>query len=99
MGRAEADAQSVQVDVAYSPAAGQTLCLTLQLPPGATLDDALQASGLRCSGLPAGIWGRIQPLNTVLRDFDRVEIYRPLQVDPKEARRLRYKARGGQRHV
>ena len=39
----------------------------------------------------AGIWGRVQPLDTLLRDRDRVELYRPLLVDPKEARRLRYK--------
>jgi hypothetical protein len=38
-----------------------------------------------------GVWGRKQPLDAALRDRDRVELYRPLQVDPKEARRLRYK--------
>jgi uncharacterized protein len=37
------------------------------------------------------VWGRVTPLDHVLRDGDRVEIYRPLTVDPKEARRLRYK--------
>jgi putative ubiquitin-RnfH superfamily antitoxin RatB of RatAB toxin-antitoxin module len=33
----------------------------------------------------------VRPLDTLLRDGDRVELYRPLRVDPKEARRLRYK--------
>ena len=57
--------------------------------------DAIEASGL-CSrhaldaaALKAGIWGRVQPPQTPLRDQDRVELYRPLRVDPKEARRRR----------
>jgi putative ubiquitin-RnfH superfamily antitoxin RatB of RatAB toxin-antitoxin module len=37
------------------------------------------------------VWGRVQPADTPLRDRDRVEVYRPLLVDPKEARRQRYK--------
>ena len=60
---------------------------------------ALRASGLlerhpeielACSAL--GIWGRAQLPSEPLRDRDRVEVYRPLPVDPKEARRLRYRA-------
>jgi hypothetical protein len=42
-------------------------------------------------GLRLGVWGRVQPPDTALREGDRVELYRPLSVDPKEARRLRYK--------
>jgi len=41
-------------------------------------------------GLKVGIWGRTRSLDTPLRDMDRVEVYRALKVDPKEARRLRY---------
>jgi len=99
MGGAEpVAAQRLHVEVAYSPAAGRTRCVSLLLPAGATLEDAIAASGLggpaRDGGSAvAGIWGRIQPASTLLRDHDRVEIYRPLQVDPKEARRIRYKAR------
>jgi uncharacterized protein len=43
----------------------------------------------------AGIWGRKLPLHTLLRERDRVELYRALRVDPKEARRLRYKRAKG----
>ena len=46
---------------------------------------------LRSTACACGVWGRVQPLDHVLRDGDRVELYRPLTVDPKEARRLRYK--------
>ena len=42
----------------------------------------------RCA---VGVWGRKQALRDALRDRDRVEVYRPLKVDPKEARRLRYR--------
>jgi putative ubiquitin-RnfH superfamily antitoxin RatB of RatAB toxin-antitoxin module len=38
-----------------------------------------------------GVWFKLREMATVLRDRDRVEIYRPLIVDPKEARRQRYK--------
>ena len=61
--------------------------------------DALQASGVllrhagRMGRLEAGVWFKLVPTDTVLRDKDRVELYRPLTVDPKEARRLRYRKR------
>lgn len=61
----------------------------------ATVHDALLASGLadpHQDGLAVGIWGRRASLGTRLRDQDRLEIYRPLTVDPKEARRVRYRA-------
>lgn len=104
MGRAEPAAEWLHVEVAYSPAAGQTRCVVLRLPAGATLQQAIEASGLsglrRDDGaLVAGIWGHIQPATMPLRDHDRVEVYRPLQVDPKEARRIRYKARGKARRA
>lgn len=90
----------MRVEVAYSPAPGQVDRVTVDLPDGACLQDALRASGLPArhgltldEGLRAGVWGRIQPLEAPLRERDRVEIYRPLRVDPKEARRLRYRQR------
>jgi len=87
----------IAVEVAYSPRAGEVDCVALQVPQGATLADALQASGLlQRHGLDAGalrigVWCKAKELSSVLRDRDRVEIYRPLLVDPKEARRQRYK--------
>ena len=87
----------LRVEVVYCPAPGKTELVQLHLAPGATLSDALHASALlqrhalAIDGLSAGIWGRIQALTAPLKDRDRVEIYRPLQVDPKEARRQRYR--------
>ena len=40
--------------------------------------------------LVVGVWMKPRPLDTLLRQHDRVEIYRGLRVDPKEARRVRY---------
>jgi putative ubiquitin-RnfH superfamily antitoxin RatB of RatAB toxin-antitoxin module len=94
---APAEHRDLRIEVVYCAQPGHIDRVSLSLPDGATLRDALAASGLQqCHGLAeggllAGIWGRVQPLQTPLRDLDRVELYRPLQVDPKEARRLRYK--------
>jgi putative ubiquitin-RnfH superfamily antitoxin RatB of RatAB toxin-antitoxin module len=92
-----AEAAVLRVEVAYCPATGVVDRVVLQLHEGSCLQDAIDASGLcqrhalDAASLKAGIWGRVQPLHTPLRDQDRVELYRPLLVDPKEARRLRYK--------
>jgi uncharacterized protein len=87
----------VDLEVVYCPRPGHCDRVQLSLPDGASLLDAVAASGLcaRHGLLPesveAGIWGRKQPPQTPLRDRDRIELYRPLRVDPKEARRLRYR--------
>jgi len=87
----------LHVEVVYCPRPGATDLVALTLPPGAVLRDALQASGLlqrhalQAQALRVGIWSKVRDLDATLRDRDRVEIYRPLTVDPKEARRLRYK--------
>ena len=91
-----ASADSVQVEVVYCAQPSQIDSVTLQLPVGATLADALQASGiaqrhaLAAEGLRLGIWSKLREPGTVLREGDRVEVYRGLKVDPKEARRQRY---------
>ncbi len=87
---APVDTTLLRVEVAYSPAPGQCALVALQLPPGSTLADAWRASGFPTEGLTAGIWAKVKEPDTVLRDRDRVELYRPLTVDPKEARRQRY---------
>ncbi len=85
------------VEVVYSPGPGQADRVAVLLEQGATVDTALQASGLlqrhalNAAELEVGVWGRICTLETALRSADRVEIYRPLQVDPKEARRQRHR--------
>ncbi len=91
-----AAAEHIQVVVAHAPREGVVELQDLQLPAGSTLQEALQAcgklsqAGLVPDGLKVGIWGKVRELSHVLRDRDRVELYRGLLVDPKEARRQRY---------
>ena len=59
----------------------------VRLADGATVRDALAASGFK--GNQVGIFGKRVTLDTPLANGDRVEIYRPLTMDPKEARRRR----------
>ena len=65
----------------------------LTLDEGSTVRDAVIASGLLAQfdpdHCPVGIFGKKKAPDTVLRDGDRVEIYRPLVADPKDARRRR----------
>jgi putative ubiquitin-RnfH superfamily antitoxin RatB of RatAB toxin-antitoxin module len=94
----------MKVEVVFSPAPRQVEVLTLQLADGATLQQAVEASGLlvkyphfSAQSLSLSVWGRPQPAEHPLREGDRVELCRGLQVDPKEARRLRYQGQGGRR--
>jgi uncharacterized protein len=87
----------VRVEIAYSAAARQVDLVTRVMASSSTVRDALVASGLlerhglAIEAVRCGVWGRRCDLAQGLRDSDRVEIYRGLTVDPKEARRLRYK--------
>ena len=72
----------------------------VQLAPGATAADAVHASGILArhpdidlGRSKLGVYGRLVAPDTRLADGDRVEIYRPLTMDPKEARRLRARKR------
>jgi putative ubiquitin-RnfH superfamily antitoxin RatB of RatAB toxin-antitoxin module len=91
----------LNVEVVYCPRPGVTDLVVLRLAPGATVDEALRASGivqrhsLAPGSLHLGVWGRPRDAASPLRDRDRVEVYRALAVDPKEARRLRYKRHRG----
>jgi putative ubiquitin-RnfH superfamily antitoxin RatB of RatAB toxin-antitoxin module len=76
--------------------------VALRLPEGATIADAIDRAGANLrvavadlSRCPVGIYGKRARRDTVLADGDRVELYRPLKVDPKQARRQR--ATGKQR--
>jgi putative ubiquitin-RnfH superfamily antitoxin RatB of RatAB toxin-antitoxin module len=95
------DGATIEVTVALSPVPREVLEWRLQLPSGSTVRDALAASAIAaaCPGLDVasasvGIWGRKVSLDQRLRDRDRVEVYRPLQVDPKVARRERFRKQG-----
>jgi hypothetical protein len=83
------------VEVCYALAGAQTL-ITIELPAGATLRRAIDASGILqrfpsidLNTQKVGVFGKLKPLDTVLTDHDRVEIYRPLLVDPKVSRQRR----------
>src|SRR5262245_14255480 len=83
------------VDVCYALAQQQTL-IRVALPQGATVQQAIDASGLLArhpeidlSKQKVGVFGKIRALDSVLADHDRVEVYRPLIVDPKVARQRR----------
>ena len=87
--------EMIEVEVAYATPARQSL-LRLSVPAGSTLGEAIDRSGIRdewpeIEVAPArvGVFGRKMPLDAVLCEGDRVEIYRPLIADPKEARRRR----------
>ncbi|MBO9662603.1 RnfH family protein [Dokdonella sp.] len=85
---------SIAVEVAYAEPQRQFL-RRVELRSGATVADAIHASEVEreCAIDPAalaiGIWSKAVDRGALLRDGDRVELYRPLQVDPKEARRRR----------
>ena len=93
MDPADTPAATIRVEIAYSPVAGQVQRMTLDLPEGATVAQALERCGWALpESLRVGVWGRLREPSERLRDRDRVEVYRPLTVDPKEARRLRYRS-------
>lgn len=92
-----ANADGINIEVAYALPHEQVL-LALTLPAGSTIPDAVKASGLterfpEIAGedVRFGIFGKVEkePAARVLKAGDRVEIYRPLLVDPKEARKAR----------
>lgn len=86
---------TVEVKLAVS-LPGRSRMMTLELKSGATIADAIAASKiadaypeLDIAELEVGVWGKVKTRETVLQDGDRVEVYRPLMVEPKEARRRR----------
>ncbi|WP_087647993.1 RnfH family protein [Caballeronia choica] len=87
---------TMRVDVCYGLPEGRSFLATLELPEGTTVQQAVDASGvlqrhpeIDRARLRTGVFGKMRPLDAVLADFDRVEIYRPLEVDPKTARQRR----------
>lgn len=92
---------SIRVTLVYSPSPRKVQEIALELPVGSTVSQALQASGIQAlfpdldlQHAPVGVWGRKAVLERVLRDQDRVELYRPLKVNPKVARRERFAKQG-----
>jgi hypothetical protein len=88
-------AETIHIEVVYALADRQDI-IPLALPEGTTLKQAVEASGLSAKYPDIdlakgkfGIYSKLAKSDTVLRDRDRVEIYRPLIADPKEVRKQR----------
>ena len=99
----EKDPKKIIVEVAYAGNCGQAI-IVIQLDQGATVLQAIETSKLLSLFSEVdvlegqiGIFGKVVPLDTKLKEGDRVEIYRRLLQDPKETRRARAKViqRGG----
>lgn len=91
----------LRITLVWSPDSRQVIQAQLLLPEGVTVASALVRSGWKdrfgfdaMPDLAFGIWNLPAQLQTPLRDFDRVEVYRPLTVDPKLARRERFNRQG-----
>lgn len=83
----------IDVEVVFGIPEQQRL-VSLRLKSGATVADAIEKSGFSrefadhdLTSLSVGVWGHLAARDAVLSAGDRVEIYRPLQLDPREARR------------
>lgn len=94
--KATTDTPKISVELSYALPDEQIL-LTFDVEQGTTASELIEASGI-LDQFPdidlgkknkIGIFGKITKPNTVLREKDRVEIYRPLLADPKEVRRRR----------
>lgn len=92
---------TLAITLLYSPVPRQVRQWDLRLPAGSTVAQALAASGILLEfpelaegRLSVGVWGRKAGLRQLLQPQDRLEIYRPLRVDPKIARRERFNKQG-----
>lgn len=94
--------ETMRIELVFCPGPREVFVREFEMQAGSRVVDAL-----RLAGWPAdtatrdwgdtplvGIWGRRQPLEQVLREGDRLEIYRALRVDPKVARRERFHNQG-----
>jgi len=89
------------VTVCYASARAEFL-RAMTVAPGTTIGQAIEMSGvleaypdINLTTQPVGIFAKKKTLDTVLRERDRVEIYRPLVADPKDSRRKRAAKRDG----
>ena len=86
---------NIALSIAYATPEGQQE-LAVAVPAGTTLQQALAllateiATTLHADqAVATGVWGKVRPPHYLLRDGDRIEIYRALKADPKQARRAR----------
>lgn len=88
-------AEQLQVYLSYATPQREFI-RQLKVDAGTTIEQAIRASGVLAEfpeidleAQPVGIYAKKKPLDTVLRERDRIEIYRPLVADPKDSRRRR----------
>ena len=86
---------SIRIRIAYAECERQDE-LAVEVPSGATLEDGLTLHATQIAVwlkgervVATGVWGKVRPAHYVLREGDRIEIYRSLRADPKQARRTR----------
>jgi putative ubiquitin-RnfH superfamily antitoxin RatB of RatAB toxin-antitoxin module len=91
----------VQIVVVYATPQDEFLH-PMRVAPGTTIGQAIEGSGvlsrfpeINLVTQPVGIYGKKKTLDTVLRERDRIEIYRPLLADPKDSRRKRAAKKAG----
>jgi putative ubiquitin-RnfH superfamily antitoxin RatB of RatAB toxin-antitoxin module len=90
-----ANADPIEIEVVYAQPAWQD-CVAVRVVQGTSVEDAVRQSGIldrhpeiELSRVVLGIFARRVPHDALVRAGDRVEIYRPLQADPKRVRRER----------
>ncbi len=102
------ETDTIEVQICWAPENGAAQLSTIRLPRGATLGEALNRSGLdlphaswRVEGgdLRLAVFGVLQPANALAQEGDRIDITRPLTVDPKDARRARARKAAAQRRA
>lgn len=88
-------AEQLQVYLCYATAQREFI-REMKVEAGTTIGQAIEASGvlaefpeINLQAQPVGIYAKKKTLDTVLRERDRIEIYRPLVADPKDSRRRR----------
>ncbi|WP_367846301.1 RnfH family protein [Rhodoferax sp. WC2427] len=95
---------ALHITVVCALAPGQVVEAQVDVSQGACVADALRAcsampsfAGADLLALDSGVWGALAPHTQLLADGDRLELYRPLTVDPKVARRTRFTRQGAGR--
>ena len=88
-------ARDLAIEVVYARP-DRVIAVNAQVSPGTTVGETIEQSGIARlvqdidpASAPVGIFGRVVSRNTPVHDGDRIEIYRPLVADPKQARRQR----------
>lgn len=95
-------AETLNVQVVFVGGPGKAWSKTIQLRQGTSLRQAVELSGLQVemsavdfAQYRLGVWGKVRPGESMACDGDRIELYRPLLVDPKIARARRARKKSG----